>query len=214
MYERQPSVPPTRAPLVVVAGGSSGTGTLVALLARDQGRAVRVVDVPEQAHGLRAAIAGAAGVVLVPARGTGSVAAQAGSVVDACTSVGPSAPHVVLVTGFSVGHGRAHALNTPDRLADLVAAEELVRGSGCPYTIARPTWLTDDPRGRYALVLTQDPMTDGMVARADLASVCLAAIDEPQARGKTFAVLAQPGAAPTRWAAMFASLVADNRLGR
>lgn len=199
---------------MVVAGGSTGTGGLVASLARAQGRVVRVVGAPERARRLAAAMAGAEGVVLVPARGTGAVAAQAQVIVDACASAGPGTPHVVLVTGFSVGHGPAHALNTPDRLADLVAAETLVRASGRPYTIVRPTWLTSDPPGRYALSFTQDPLTDGMVARTDLAEVCLAAIDEPQARGKTFAVIAEPGPAPTRWAPLFAALAADDRIRR
>ena len=117
---------------------------------------------------------------------------------------------MVLVTGFSVGHGHAHALNTAERLADLVAAEDRVRASGRPYTIVRPTWLTSDPPSRYALTFTQDPLTDGMIARADLARVCLAAVDEPHARGKTFAVLAEPGPAPTRRALMFAALAADD----
>ena len=74
----------------------------------------------------------------------------------------------------------------------------------------RPTWLTSDPPSRYALTFTQDPFTDGMVARADLAGVCLAATDEPHARGKTFAVIAEPGTAPRRWAPMFAELAADD----
>jgi len=124
--KRGSSLSSAHALLTVVAGGSGGTGRLVASLARAQGRVVRVVDDPERAPRLPAAMVGADCVVLVPARGTASVAAQARAVIDSCASAGPDAPHFVLVTGFSVGHGRAHALNTPKRLADLVAAEELV----------------------------------------------------------------------------------------
>ena len=107
-----------------------------------------------------------------------SLAAQVQAILDA---IGEPAtgPHLVLVTGFSLGHGlaaraqHARAARRPRR------AEELVRRSGVPYTIVRPTWLTSDPPGRYAVTLTQDPLADGMIARADLAAVCLAAIAEP-----------------------------------
>jgi uncharacterized protein YbjT (DUF2867 family) len=103
----------------------------------------------------------------------------------------------------------AHALNTPDRLRDRCYAEDLVRHSGVPYTIVRPTWLTSDPPGGYAITLTQDPWADGMIARADLAEVCLAAIAQPAARGKTFAVFAEPGPATKPWSRRFASLDPD-----
>ena len=197
-----------RRPLVI-AGGSGGTGALTASLARTQGRAVRVVGAPEDSRSLRAALAGADGVVLVPARGSESVTAHARAVVEACEDSGGGTPHVVLVSGFSVGHGTGHSLNTPERREDLLAAEQVVRASGRWYTIVRPTWLTSDPAGRYALTLTQDPWADGMIPRADVARVCLAAIDEPEARGKTFTAFAEPGPAPARWMPMFAALAAD-----
>ena len=195
---------------LVVAGGSSGTGALVASLARDSGQEVRVVDARGPGRCPPVAIADAEGVVLVPMRGTEAVAAQASAVLEACPDAGASAPHVVLVSGFSVGHGLAHALNTPDRLTDLLSAERTVRSSGRPYTIVRPTWLTNDPPGRYALTLTQEPWADGMISRADLARICLAAIAEPSARGKTFAAFAEPGPSPARWAKLFAALTADD----
>ena len=78
-----------------------------------------------------------------------------------------------------------------------------------PYTIVRPTWLTSDPPGHYAVTLTQDPYADGMIARADFAAVCLAAVAEPAARGTTFAVFAQPGPAPRSWTPLFSALERD-----
>jgi uncharacterized protein YbjT (DUF2867 family) len=154
-------------------------------------------------------IAGAEGVVLVPRRGTESVSAQAHAVLEACPDESASTPHVVLVSGFSVGHGLAHSLNTPDRLADLLSAERMVRSSGRSYTIVRPTWLTNDPPCRYTLTLTQEPWADGMIPRVDLARICLAAIAEPSARDKTFAAFTEPGPSPARWARLFAALIAD-----
>jgi hypothetical protein len=48
-----------------------------------------------------------------------------------------------------------------------------------------------------------------MIGRADLATVCLAAADEPAARGTTFTVFAQPGPAPSSWALLFSALRPD-----
>src|ERR1700744_5169047 len=107
---------------LVLAGGSTGTGALVASLARARSWEVRMVVAPDRCLSLPAVLAGARGVVLIPARGVTTVAAQMRAIVAACADLGADAPHVVLVTGFSVGHGPAHALNTPGRLADLVAA--------------------------------------------------------------------------------------------
>jgi uncharacterized protein YbjT (DUF2867 family) len=148
-------------------------------------------------------------VVLIPARTVASLTAQVQAVLDAIGGDPAGGPHLILVTGFSIGHGLEHALNTPERLADRRDAEALVRGSAVPYTIARPTWLTSDPPGHYAVTLTQDPCADGMIARADLAAVCLAAVAEPAARGTTFAVFAQPGSPPRCWAPLFSGLDRD-----
>ena len=196
-----------RAPLVV-AGGSLATGRELARQAGAAGREVRLVDEPQDGRELRAALDGAGAAILIPARTVTSLTAQVQAVLEA---IGDPAtgPHIVLVTGFSIGHGREHTLNTPERLADRRRAEALVRRSGAPYTIVRPTWLTSDPPGHYAVTLTQDPLADGMIARADLAAVCLAAITEPASRGTTFAVFAQPGAAPRSWAPLFSALRRD-----
>lgn len=195
------------APLVV-AGGSMGTGRELARQAGAAGREVRLADEPADGAGLRAALDRAAAAVLIPARTVVSLTAQVQAILDA---IGDPAtgPHLILVTGFSIGHGLEHALNTPERLADRRGAEALVRTSGAPYTVVRPTWLASDPPGHYAVTLTQDPCADGMIARADLAAVCLAAVAEPAARGTTFAVFAQPGFARRSWASLFSSLERD-----
>jgi uncharacterized protein YbjT (DUF2867 family) len=195
------------APLVV-AGGSLATGRELARQAGAAGREVRLVDDPANGPALRPALDGAAAVVLIPARTVASLATQVQAILDAIGD--PAAgPHLILVTGFSIGHGLEHALNTPERLADRRGAEALVRASGAPYTIVRPTWLTSDPAGHYAITLTQDPCADGMIPRADLAAVCLAAVAEPAARGTTFAVFAQPGAPPRSWVPIFSGLDRD-----
>lgn len=198
-----PSPPPPAA--LVIAGGSRGTGRVLAEQARAAGHEVRVMDELERARRLRTALTAAGAVAIIPARGVASLAAQVRAVLAAALDT----PHVILITGFSIGHGMGHALNTPERLRDRRAAEGLVRRSGLPYTIVRPTWLTSDAPRHYAITLTQDPLADGMIGRADLAAVCLAAVAEPAARGKTFAVFAQPGAAPQSWAPLFDGLQPD-----
>jgi uncharacterized protein YbjT (DUF2867 family) len=201
------ALPSALAPLVV-AGGSLATGRELARQARAAGREVRLVDEPEHGGELPAALHGAAAVAIIPARTVVSLSAQVQTVLDAIDDPA-TGPQVILVTGFSIGHGLAHALNTPERLADRRRAEALVRHSGVPYTIVRPTWLTSDSTGHYAVTLTQDPRADGMIGRADLAAVCLAAVAEPAARRTTFAVFAQPGPAPRAWAQLFSGLQPD-----
>ncbi len=202
-----PPAAPARAPFVV-AGGSLATGRELARQAATAGHEVRLVDQPEPGGELWAALAGASAVAIIPARTVKSLAAQVQTILDAIADP-PGGPQIILVTGFSIGHGLAHALNTPERLADRRCAEALVRRSGLPYTIVRPTWLTSDPPGHYAITLTEDPSADGMIARADLAAVCLAAAAESAARGTTFAVFAEPGRPPRSWASLFSALRPD-----
>jgi uncharacterized protein YbjT (DUF2867 family) len=198
---------PSPAPLVI-AGGSLATGRELARRAGAAGREVRLVDEPVDDQELPAALHGAAAVAIIPARTVASLAGQVQHVLHAIDQPADG-PQIILVTGFSVSHGLAHALNTPERLADRRHAEALVRSSGAPYTIVRPTWLTSDPPGHHAITLTQDPHADGMIARADLAAVCLAAVAEPAARGATFAVFAQPGTPPRAWTPLFSALKRD-----
>jgi uncharacterized protein YbjT (DUF2867 family) len=77
------------------------------------------------------------------------------------------------------------------------------------WTVVRPTWLTDDPAGAHAVRATQDPSADGMISRADLAAALFAAIEQPFARGTTFALYNEPGEPPRDWASVFAGLEPD-----
>ena len=63
-------------------------------------------------------------------------------------------------------------------------AEELLRNSGVPYCVVRPTGLKDDwPAGRP--ILSQGDVAVGRTTPTDLASVLVSAVDEPHAAGKT-----------------------------
>jgi uncharacterized protein YbjT (DUF2867 family) len=119
------------------------------------------------------------------------------------------AAHLLLVTSFAVGQP-AHPLNrVTASLPGRLAAERALRCSGLPWTVARPTWLTDDPPGVHAIRVTQGPLADGMLARADLAGALVAATEQPLARGKTFALFNEPGEPPRDWAPVFAALAPD-----
>jgi hypothetical protein len=52
-----------------------------------------------------------------------------------------------------------------------------------------------------------------MLSGADLAAALMAAVERPAARGKTFALLNQPGAPPDDWAASFAALTTHGDAG-
>jgi len=88
------------------------------------------------------------------------------------------------------------------------AGEEALRASGAPFTIVRPSWLTDAP-GRGRVRVEQGERGDGEVSRDDVADACVAALDLPAARGVTFELYADDGAPPADWAALYASLAKD-----
>ncbi|WP_424217504.1 NAD(P)H-binding protein (plasmid) [Streptomyces sp. BI20] len=204
--------------LVVGSPYRLSTGRIIARHAAERGHTVRYLTDPE-GPGERPGedpFAGADGIVLVPHRGDPRRHTEGATrtVLARAARHGTSA-HLVLFSSFAVGHGPAHPLNrlTPTLLPSRLVAEELVRGSGRPHTVVRPTWMTDDPPGSHAVTLTRHPHADGMIARADMAAVIVAALEEPAARGTTFTLFNEPGPAPVSFAEAFAALARDPREG-
>jgi uncharacterized protein YbjT (DUF2867 family) len=113
--------------------------------------------------------------------------------------------HVVMVSQIYITRPEAFPA-----AADVIAArgrgEQALRDSGLPYTIVRPSWLTDDPGGRQALRLEQDDAGDGQVSREDVAEAVVEALSHAEARGKTFELYGEPGEPPADWASSFAAL--------
>lgn len=66
------------------------------------------------------------------------------------------------------------------------AAEEELRGSGRPYVILRPAWLTDDPAWTRPSRLEQGDTGDGEVSRDDVAVCAVTALADQEVRGVTF----------------------------
>jgi uncharacterized protein YbjT (DUF2867 family) len=93
----------------------------------------------------------------------------------------------------------------PTSLGWKAKAEEVIRSSGVPYCIIRSGWLTDGGGGE-PLALSQGDTAEGRISRADLADVCTQLLFLPDARGKTFEVVAAPAGQASSLASAVAAL--------
>lgn len=116
--------------------------------------------------------------------------------------------HIVLVTQIYV--------TRPDRYPEVRniiywrgLAEQAVRASGLPYTIVRPSWLTDQSGDQEAIRFEQGDTGDGQISREDVAEVCVQSLLVPEAQGKTFEIYNEQGKPPQAWNALFHQLVGD-----
>jgi uncharacterized protein YbjT (DUF2867 family) len=96
----------------------------------------------------------------------------------------------------------------PTSLGWKARAEEVIRSAGVPYCIVRSGWLTDEDGGK-PLAVSQGDTAEGRISRADLADVCTQLLFLPEARGKTFEVVAAPAGEGAGLAAAVAALTPD-----
>ena len=96
----------------------------------------------------------------------------------------------------------------PTSLGWKARAEEVIRGSGIPYCIIRSGWLTDGGGGE-PLAVSQGDTAEGRISRADLADVCTQLLFVPEARGKTFEVVAAPAVQASSLASAVTALTPD-----
>jgi uncharacterized protein YbjT (DUF2867 family) len=210
---------------VLVIGGRGRTGRqIVERLRADGSRTARVMSRGggEDADSVRGsitdrdAVAGAVdgtdAVVIVvesseQAGPNGPEAVHVGGVENVIATA-PADARIVLVTQIYITRPEAF-----ERVRDLILArgrgEQVLRASGRPHTIVRPSWLTDGPGGQAAIRFEQGDTGEGEIARADVAAVVVAALDSDAAAGKTFELYNEPGSPPTDWDAAFADLEAD-----
>jgi len=224
--------------LVLVAGATGGTGKMVVKHLLDDGYDVRVLvrnlDKAEALWG--DSVAYAKGDVrrpaeLIPAmQGVTSVISAIGASptskrsrpedVDfggvrnlADVAAASNVQHFVLVSSAGVTQ-EDHFLNKMfnNVLIWKAKGEDALRASGVPYTIVRPGGLTDKPGGKSVIVFAQGDTTSGSITREDVALICVAALSQPNAVGKTFETYASTAGAPvkTDWKARFASLQSDS----
>ena len=86
-------------------------------------------------------------------------------------------------------------------------SERLVRLSGSPYTIIRPSWFDDGAGGH--LVLAQGDAGSGAVRPEHIAEVLVHSLLSDAALGKTFELYATDGAPTADWDGLFGSLIPD-----
>ncbi|MEZ5564852.1 MAG: SDR family oxidoreductase [Gammaproteobacteria bacterium] len=89
--------------------------------------------------------------------------------------------------------------------------EAHLRASGVPYTIVRAGGLVDGKPGQAGIVLEQGDKGSGRIARADVAAVMIATLDNPDALRKTFEVFNDDDVAADQWRQGFSALVPDPR---
>jgi uncharacterized protein YbjT (DUF2867 family) len=113
---------------------------------------------------------------------------------------------VVLVSQIYVTRGREH----PD-MAGIIEArargEAALRTAGAPYTIVRPSWLTDGPAG--GVRLEQGDTGDGRISRDAVAQASVAALFTDGASGKTFELYDAPNAPAPDWPVLLGALTPD-----
>lgn len=153
---------------------------------------------------------GAGGVKPVPGNGPEEVDYQ-GNVNLTKAAQAANVKHFVLVSSGATS--KAENFPVPFMrpiLAFKFRSEEFLRHSGMPYTVVKPGGLTDEEGGRNAIDLFQgDVNTMGRIPRVDVATVCVAALGNEQAMGKTFEVMGGKGPVSADWQARFAALKPD-----
>ena len=222
-------------PLVLVAGATGKTGSLVLAQLQEKGYPVRAFvrnaekaaerlgpDVETAVGDLRdpASIAPALdGVdVVINAAGSGVPAADDNmpehvdyegvrNLADAAAAAGVG--HYVLVSSMGVTDDE-HELN---RMFNNILiwkrkGEEAVTASGITYTIVRPGGLNDGPANAQTILFEQGdvPGRGKVISRADVARVCVAALEDEQARNKVFEIYATDGEPQSDFSGEFAAL--------
>ena len=85
--------------------------------------------------------------------------------------------------------------------------EDYLRASGLDYTIVRPGGLHDNPGGEQLIVLEQgDEWKVVAISRIDVAAICVAALQYPEARNKTFEAFTVKEPPNPDWAQKFAGV--------
>lgn len=94
-------------------------------------------------------------------------------------------------------------------------AERLVRASGLPYTIVRPSWFdyNEPDQNRIVMLQGDKPLagnpSDGAIARRQIAEVLVRSLSSQDALRKTFELHSEKGAEQEDYDPLFAALATD-----
>ncbi|MCX4099278.1 SDR family oxidoreductase [Nocardia sp. alder85J] len=202
---------------ILVVGGSGRTGRRVAELLTASGHEVIVGGRhPHGPHALTVDLAhepapellrGVDGVIVSvepPTDAAGATAVMHHGIAGLAKIAATQQIPVVLISQIYITRAAAHP-----ELADIIrargAGEQALRDSGTPYSIVRPSWLTDGPA--TGARLEQGDRGDGRVSRDTVARAAVAALLSPEAHGKTFELY--DGPVPPDWTTAFTELAAD-----
>jgi uncharacterized protein YbjT (DUF2867 family) len=213
---------------ILLVGGTGSVGRHVARIATAAGHDIRILS----RHGRAATVGGdltepatLADVVrdidaVVFTHGThggeaGYRDVDYGGVRSILEAIGAAPVRIALMTAIGVTY-RDGSYNRSNRAHDWKRrAERLVRASGHPYTIVRPGWFDyndDDQQELHFLqgdTRTAGTSADGVIARAQIAQVLVAALTSPSAVGKTFELVAERGPTQTDLEPLFSALRPD-----
>ena len=213
--------------LVVGATGSIGVhvmavareeGFAVRALVRDERQARRLPDAVDavvgdltRAETLSKAVAGVGAIVFTHGsngREPGPEAVDYGAVRNLLAALEGRPARIALMTTIgSTDRNGAHDWKR--------RGERLVRASGLPYTIVRPSWFDYNAPDQLQLVMLQGdkPLTgtpkDGQISRRQLARVLVRSLVSPAALRKTFELHSTRGREQDNFDALFEALDAD-----
>jgi nucleoside-diphosphate-sugar epimerase len=202
--------------VVAIAGGHGQIGLMLGQLLTARGDTVRgLIRKPEQADDLRAvgvepvvcdleqaegdevaaAVRGADAIVFAAGAGPGSSAERkrtmdlGGAVKLIEAARAESVSQYVIVSSMGADKPPAEGGDVfGEYLRAKAEADRILADSGLGFTIVRPGHLTDEPgTGRVAIAASLDR---GEIPCADVAAVLAACLQEPNAIGRTFEVVA------------------------
>jgi uncharacterized protein YbjT (DUF2867 family) len=215
--------------ILLAVGATGSIGVHVVEVALEEGYAVRVlvrnasqarqfpagvqavVGDLTRAETLGAAVADVGGIVFTHGsngRAPGPEAVDYGAVRNVLAALGTNQARIALMT----------TIGTTDRKGAhdwKRRGERLVRASGLPYTIVRPSWFDYNAPDQLRLVMLQGDTRltgtpkDGQIARRQLAKVLVRSLRSDAALRKTLELNAEKGPEQADFDPLFAALDAD-----
>lgn len=220
---------------VLVAGATGGVGKLVVGLLLERGYRVRAM-VRDEAKARRL-LDSAVELVLGDVRRPETLAPAMVGIKAVISAIGSYAPlgknrikdvdwqgvrnlveasraagvtHFVLLSSTGTTRPEGSFLNfLGGYLVCKAQGEEALRQSELNHTIVRAGRLQDTPGGQSKIAIRQGDTETGKISRADVAAVCVAALEHSATHRTTIEVFAVPGEPVHDWAAQFADLKPD-----